>query len=141
MPMSESGELAMINRHAQRELFGGPRKLGQNPKAARVKYKRHIPLRQVLIAMLLGVIVTSWLLDSFHIRFVPETWHTAVAGYTDQYMYQFQSSKAFVALCQAVGHNPIDDSPITLGSVLALGAIVGVWLGVSKGTAIFKEEC
>ena len=95
--------------------------------------------RQVAIVLLMMMILSSWALDSFHVQFVPRRMHESVASFIDSGRDSCPSSRLLPSVDGIVAHNPLDDSPITFGSVVLLGLICAIGLGVMAFTVTQKK--
>jgi hypothetical protein len=74
------------------------------------------------------MILASWIADSFHVQFVPRSVHDSVADSIDSMFNRLPSNSVTPDVDSIVAHNPLDDSPITFGSVILLGVVCGVGL-------------
>jgi hypothetical protein len=81
------------------------------------------------------MILSSWALDSFHVQFVPRSMHDSVASMIDSGRQRFPTNSLPTSVDTIVAHNPLDDSPVTFGSVVLLGIICAVGLAAMALTA------
>jgi hypothetical protein len=116
----------MLHRLVQRELFGTGCGLGsrrRNGGAACVRISR----KQVTAVLLMMMILGSWAVDSLHLNLVPRSMHQSVASMIDAECEHLPPS-LIPSIDSTVAHNPLDDSPITFGSVVLLGVVCGTGL-------------
>jgi hypothetical protein len=105
-----------------RELYGDRRgsKLRHNgPRGTKLM----IPRRHVIAALLVVFIMTSWTLDTMNVRIVPRPVHETVASMIDSQRGHLSVFGWLPDIDCPVAHNPIDDSPVTFGSVVLLGVL------------------
>jgi hypothetical protein len=118
----------MLNEIVRRELFGDSRvRQTQDTEGGRKPVQ--ISGRQVAVVLLMMMILGSWALDSFHINFVPRPVHDSIASMIDTGRESNANSRWWPSVDGIVAHNPLDDSPITFGSVVLLGLVCAVGLG------------
>jgi hypothetical protein len=126
----------VIHKEVERELFGTDWRTRQRPaKVAR----RSVSLsgKQIAVALLMMMILGSWFMDSMHMEFVPREMHDTVADWVDTQLSRLPSSRVTPTVDTIVAHNPLDDSPITFGSVVLLGVVcvtglVGMYITSSQ---------
>jgi hypothetical protein len=110
----------MLHKRVQEELYGKDTCLaGLHPRISR---------RQIAIVMLMIMIMGSWALDSLHLFIVPPALHESAAELLQSVYRAIPPLHWLPSADTAVASNPIDDSPVTFGSVLLLGVICSVGL-------------
>ncbi len=124
----------LIHPSVIREMYGdrrGSKMKHEGPRGTQF----HIPRRHLVAALLVVFILTSWTLDTMNVRIVPRPVHEAVASMIDSQRDHLSVFGWLPEIDCTVARNPIDDSPITFGSVVLLGTICGgglLALGFSK---------
>lgn len=96
--------------------------------------------RQVAVALLMMMILGSWIVDSLHLQLIPTAMHDTVADFVDTQLSRLPSNNVTPSVDTIVAHNPVDDSPITFGSVVLLGVVctlglVGLFITSSQPKA------
>jgi len=118
----------MLNEMVQRELFGKSR-MRDGREVEGVRKPVQISGRQIAVVLLMMMILGSWALDSFQISFLPRHMHDSVASVLDEGRESNSNSRWWPSVDSIVAHNPVDDSPITFGSVVLLGIVCAIGLG------------
>lgn len=118
----------MLNEMVQRELFGKSR-MRDGREDEGVRKPVQISGRQIAVVLLMMMILGSWALDSFQISFLPRHMHDSVASVLDEGRESNSNSRWWPSVDSIVAHNPVDDSPITFGSVVLLGIVCAIGLG------------
>jgi hypothetical protein len=113
---SETADLPpmMLHKAVLRELYAKERRAGRRSRMSR---------NHAAVILLMMIILGCWALDSMHVNLVPHSMHQSVAWAIDEEANRWPTSTVVPSIDDTVAHNPIDDSPVTFGSVILLGVV------------------